>query len=86
VLLNLFLGGSKEPIQVVDGEAREITIEPPVRLADAAIRALLGPELSSGQILEACATRQALRPGRGACILETGAKQVATKTEIPRQT
>ncbi len=49
VLLNLFLGGSKEPVQVVDGEAREIRVEPPVRLADAAIRALAGPELSSGQ-------------------------------------
>ena len=48
VLLNLFLGGSKEPIQVVDGEVREIKIEKPVRLADAVIRALPEPELSSG--------------------------------------
>ena len=48
VLLNLFLGGSKEPVQVVDGEAREIKIEKPVRLADAVIRALPEPELSSG--------------------------------------
>ncbi len=43
VLLNLFLGGSQEPIQVIDGEAREITMEKPVRLAGEAVRALSKP-------------------------------------------
>lgn len=33
VLLNLFLGGGQEPIQVVDGEAREIVVEKPKQIA-----------------------------------------------------
>ena len=32
VLLNLFLGGGQEPIQIVDGEAREIVVERPKQL------------------------------------------------------
>lgn len=32
VLLNLFLGGGQEPIQIVEGEAREIVVERPKQL------------------------------------------------------
>lgn len=41
VLLNLFLGGGKEPVQVIEGQAREMG--KPVRLAGEMIRAIPEP-------------------------------------------